>query len=138
MLDLDRDECRIDIHHIFPKDWCKTHSIQPRVFNAIVNKMPISYRANRKIGGHAPSEYLETIRQEKQVQISVEEQNDILRSHLIDPALVRTDDFEGFYDARREALIQLVEKTMGKPVSRGETQPPAQDPIEETEDELAA
>src|SRR6185437_4534420 len=49
MVDLDRDECKIDIHHIFPRDWCDGQKIDPIIYNAIVNKTPISYKANRMI-----------------------------------------------------------------------------------------
>ena len=48
----------VDIHHIFPQDWCKMQSIKPAVFDSIINKTPLSYRTNRIIGGVAPSEYL--------------------------------------------------------------------------------
>ena len=48
----------VDIHHIFPQDWCKKHGIKPSVFDSIINKTPLSYRTNRIIGGVAPSEYL--------------------------------------------------------------------------------
>src|SRR5207248_9628121 len=48
----------VDIHHIFPQDWCKSHNIKPAVFDSIINKTPLSYRTNRIIGGVAPSEYL--------------------------------------------------------------------------------
>src|ERR1039458_4722083 len=65
MVDLDRNEKGIDIHHIFPKKWCQDHGIAPKVFNSIVNKTAISYKANRKIGGSAPSEYLVTRSEER-------------------------------------------------------------------------
>ena len=48
----------VDIHHIFPQDWCKKNGIKPNVFDSIINKTPLSYRTNRIIGGVAPSEYL--------------------------------------------------------------------------------
>src|SRR5215831_1262161 len=48
----------VDIHHIFPQSWCKTHGIQPAAFDSIINKTPLSYKTNRMIGGVAPSEYL--------------------------------------------------------------------------------
>lgn len=53
MVDLDRDERKIDIHHIFPRKWCEDMKIPPNVFNSIVNKTAISYKANRMIGGSA-------------------------------------------------------------------------------------
>ena len=86
MVDLDRDERKIDIHHIFPRKWCEDMSIAPKVFNSIVNKTAISYKANRMIGGKAPSKYLTQIQQHAQVQLDDAPMDDILRSHLIDPA----------------------------------------------------
>jgi hypothetical protein len=38
----------------------------------------------------------------------------ILKSHMIDPALLRADSFEMFYAVRRTALLGLVERAMGK------------------------
>ncbi|HYV06660.1 MAG TPA: hypothetical protein VFB82_18850 [Blastocatellia bacterium] len=97
MVDLDRDECKIDVHHIFPKDWCKTQSIAPKIFNSIINKTPISYKANRMIGGKAPSEYLPRIQSHAQVRVSLAEQDEILKSHLIEPRFLRIDDFANFF-----------------------------------------
>ena len=51
----------VDIHHIFPRDWCKKNGIKPDVYDSIINKTPLSYRTNRTIGGLAPSEYLEKL-----------------------------------------------------------------------------
>lgn len=127
MVDLDRDECNIDIHHIFPRDWCESQKIEPRVFNAIVNKTPISYKANRMIGGKAPSKYLEQIRGHAQVQIATKEQDEILRTHLIDPMRLRADDFQGFYDARKHDLIKLIEEATGKSVLPPGTEQPPED-----------
>jgi len=53
----DWEECKLDIHHVFPQDWCKKRDISPKRFNSILNKVPVSYKANRMIGGKAPSEY---------------------------------------------------------------------------------
>jgi hypothetical protein len=55
----------------------------PRVFNSIVNKTAISYKANRKIGGSAPSEYLLKLQGSKAVQLDDERMNAILRTHYI-------------------------------------------------------
>ncbi len=35
-------------------------------------------------------------------------------SHLIDPTLLRADDFDTFMIERQKALIALIEKAMGK------------------------
>ncbi|RKH22398.1 DUF262 domain-containing protein [Corallococcus sp. AB030] len=114
MADLDLDDVKLDIHHIFPKKWCVDRSIPPRVFNAIVNKTAISYKANRMIGGKAPSLYLKQIQDHAQVQIKDTVMDDILKSHVIDPAILRADSFEAFYTARKMALLGLVERAMGK------------------------
>lgn len=114
MVDIDRAEKGIDIHHIFPKKWCQDRDIAPRVFNSIVNKTAISLRANRKIGGRSPSDYLERIQKSKSVLLIDEKMDDILRTHCIDPKFLRSDDFQGFFDTRRSTLLALVEDAMGK------------------------
>jgi hypothetical protein len=112
MVDLDLDDVKLDIHHIFPKEWCENNGVPRRVYNAIVNKTAISYKANRKIGGNAPSKYLVQLQTELQVKLT--EMNDILKSHFIDPALLRADSFQEFYAARKAALLAIVERSMGK------------------------
>lgn len=114
MVDLDLDDVKLDIHHIFPKKWCEEKSIPPRIFNAIVNKTAISYKANRMIGGRAPSEYLAQIQTHAQVKLTDTAMDSILRSHAIAPALLRADSFEAFYASRKAALLGLVERAMGK------------------------
>lgn len=136
MIDLDRDECKIDIHHIFPSKWCETQTpkIPPRIYNSVINKTPISYKANRMIGGKAPSAYLRQIADHSHVKLSDEQLDEILESHLIDPRLLRADDFLSFFAARKRALISAIEQVMGKaPVMDGE--PPAEDEDEETVEE---
>lgn len=105
---------RIDIHHVFPKAWCKKQGIAPKVFNSILNKTPLSKKSNILISGHAPSVYLKRI-EEKQ-GLSAGQIDDILRSHLIEPALLRADDFDGFMKVRFDVLAELVGSAMGKAV----------------------
>ena len=107
-------EAQIDIHHIFPRDWCKKQGIPEKVFNSIVNKAPLSKRSNIIIGGRAPSEYLQRI--EEQQKMDPESLDKILRTHLIDPEHLRNDDFEAFFEARQNALASLVADAMGKAV----------------------
>lgn len=114
--ELDANEVALDIHHIFPRKWCETKGIKPAVFNSILNKTPISYKANRMIGGNAPSDYLGKIQGHKQVQLSDGRMDEILKTHLIDPYKLRSDDFEGFMHARVRQLLELVETAMGKTV----------------------
>lgn len=112
--DLDRSQKGVDIHHIFPRKWCGENGVLRKVADSIVNKTPISLRANRKIGGKAPSEYLAQLQQDKSVQLQNAAMDDILRSHSIEPNHLRADHFDRFYAARRAALLALIEEAMGK------------------------
>lgn len=134
MIDLDResyDEAKIDIHHIFPRKWCEDSGISPRVYNTIVNKTAISFKANRMIGGKSPSRYLAQLQSHDQVKLADGDMDTILKSHLIDPALLRADSFEKFYAKRKAALVALVEAAMGKGAT--EASPAAGDDDDEDE-----
>jgi len=136
MVDLDLDDVKLDIHHIFPKKWCEDGDVLPRVYNAIVNKTAISYKANRKIGGSAPSKYLAQLQAEPEVKLTDAEMDDILKSHVIDPALLRADSFQEFYAARKAALLAIVERSMGK-VSAESTSVAEDEDDDEEEGEVA-
>lgn len=45
----------VDIHHIFPADYCRQQGLPRQLWNSIVNKAPLSARTNRILGGKAPS-----------------------------------------------------------------------------------
>jgi hypothetical protein len=107
---------RTDIHHIFPQAWCKAKGIDAKRCDSIVNKTPISARTNRMIGGKAPSVYLAEL--QKTAGITPARMDEILRSHLIDPAALRADDFDRFFQARSQALLEKIEKAMGKALAR--------------------
>jgi hypothetical protein len=131
--ELDHEEVALDIHHIFPKVWCEGKKIKPNTFNSIINKTPISYKANRMIGGRAPSAYLSAIQTHKQVGLSDQGMNAILASHYIDLKTLRADDFESFFEARKETLLALVEQAIGKPIDRA-SQSAESDEQENSED----
>ena len=114
MIDLDRDDAKLDIHHIFPRKWCEDRRVPPRVYDSIVNKTAVSYKANRMIGGSAPSRYIEQLAEHPQVKIDRVTMDAILKTHAIDPELLRRDAFEEFYTMRKTALLGLVERAMGK------------------------
>jgi hypothetical protein len=129
MVDLDRDEAKLDIHHIFPRKWCDARRLSPLVYNSIVNKTAISHKANRMIGGKAPSQYLAQIQNHAQVLLPDDAMDDVLRTHFIDSALLRADNFEEFYPRRKAALLAVVERVFGKalaqtggPVAEDETE----------------
>lgn len=105
----------IDIHHIFPRDYCVKIGINPARYDSVVNKTPISARTNRIIGGNAPSVYLSAL--EKRGEIAPQRLDDILESHVIDPATLRSDDFDAFFTARYNALLDHIEAAMGKSIA---------------------
>lgn len=115
--ELDANEIALDIHHIFPRDWCEKQGIARERYDSILNKTPISYKANRKIGGEAPSAYIPRIQNEKQVALADDVMDDLLASHALDPALLRSDDFDRFIEDRRRRLVALIEGAMGKQVN---------------------
>ncbi|OUM41064.1 GmrSD restriction endonuclease domain-containing protein [Arthrobacter sedimenti] len=112
----------VDIHHIFPKKWCETNGIPPRVYDSIINKTPLSYRTNRIIGGVAPSRYLEQLERGNSETPPIARQNldEYLTSHLIDPELLRTDNFAAFIADRQLKLVSLIERATGNRVFNSE------------------
>ncbi len=124
----------VDIHHIFPQDWCKSRKIEAKVYDSIINKTPLSFRTNRIIGGVAPSAYLDRLEKGAGVAppISAVNLDHYLQSHLIDPRLLRSDDFDAFMEDRQNRLLALIETAMNKRAYAGA----AQDEGEDVDDEL--
>lgn len=116
--ELESDNISLDIHHIFPQVWCQQQGIPKEQYDCILNKTPISFKANRKIGGDPPSSYLQRIQNEEQVQLSDEDMDSLLTSHALNPTLLRNDDFEAFIEDRRIRLSKLIEGVTGKAVSQ--------------------
>ena len=125
---------KIEAHHIFPKDWCCKNRQVPKdkfrssPYNSVVNKTPLLRRTNRTIGGKAPSKYLDDIKAwsnqpmfdfdtGKTKTVTMEAK---LASHLIPIDVFQVDNFEGFFEERKENLLQKIEAVMGKPVNREE------------------
>jgi hypothetical protein len=125
----------VDIHHIFPRDWCQKQGIEPAVYDSIINKTPLSWRTNRILGGVAPSEYVGRLEagSKDAPAIQTASLDAYVASHAIDPQLLRADDFEGFFAARQEALLQLIEAATGREAYRGEK---TDEPVVDAEDEV--
>ena len=113
--DMERRSEDIDIHHIFPKDWCKKQKITKEFYDNIINKTPLSASTNRMIGGKAPSEYLSEIQKKAGID-TTDKMDEILVSHLISANTLRVDDFWGFFEARKRTLLEAIKKAMGKKV----------------------
>jgi hypothetical protein len=110
----------IDIHHLFPQKWCADAGVDRGLADCVVNRTAIDAHTNRKIGGNAPSVYLDRIEQHE--GIDRHELDEFIRSHDVDPLLLRSDDFEGFFRSRFERLVKQIEEAMGKPANRAPEQ----------------
>lgn len=86
----------IDIHHIFPKDYCEKNNYPKSKWNSVVNKTPISYSTNREIGGVAPSKYLAKIEDSGKVTSDV--LDGYINSHWISIQYCRGDNFDKHID----------------------------------------
>jgi hypothetical protein len=102
---------KVESHHIFPVAWCKKQGIDPQDYNCLVNRTPLTAKTNRKIGSKPPSVYLGKLEKEGILPARLDE---MLRSHAIEPEFLRQDDFEGFFAARTKALMELIDRAMGK------------------------
>jgi len=105
------NSANIDIHHIFPEDYCKKTGIVPERYNSIINKAPIAYSTNRSIGGLAPSVY---IAKYMDAENGINKSNELLISQLINPDLIRQDKFDEYYIERKKKLTTLIENVIGK------------------------
>ncbi|MEI2581764.1 hypothetical protein [Scytonema sp. PRP1] len=104
-------EEQIDSHHIFPVAWCRKQGIDPKKYNCLVNRTPLSAKTNKRIGSKAPSLYLKEFELHGTVVASFEE---ILRSHCIKLETLRCDNFDAFFQTRAKALMELIGRAMGK------------------------
>lgn len=129
----------VDIHHIFPQDWCKRQGISPKVYDSIINKTPLSYKTNRIIGGVAPSDYLSKLEKGNDATPPIDSPKlDLyLESHLIDPFVLRTDNFDAFMADRQKRLLALIEEATGKSAYTG-TAPEEGEDVESDEDTAEA
>jgi len=110
---------QVDIHHIFPKAWCEKNGVSWTERESVVNKTPLGKRTNILLSGNAPSVYHAKI--QKEIKASDDVIDALVGAHQIDPDLLWSDDFTGFFRARRAALCDLVEAAIGKTVPRDVT-----------------
>lgn len=106
---------KIDIHHIFPKDYCIGQGYDKNKWNSIVNKTPISASSNRQIGGVVPSSYLGKL--EKKGSVLTSELDDYLETHWIDHELLRNNKFQEFIIDRAKKLLSAIETATGRTIS---------------------
>ena len=106
---------KIDIHHIFPKDYCIGKKYDKSKWNSIVNKTPISASSNREIGGVAPSTYLGKL--EKKGSVLESDLDGYVETHWIDHTLLRNDEFQDFIIDRAKKLLGAIEVATGRTIS---------------------
>lgn len=126
----------VDIHHIFPKAWCKANEVDDLRRESIVNKTGIAADTNRHaIRAKAPSKYLKTLAREAGVEDPTIHER--IAGHQINVQALLTDDFESFFIDRRKALLDLIGGAMGKEISDGaaEAAPAAAEEYEIDEEE---
>ncbi len=105
---------KIDIHHIFPKNYCLLNNYDKQKWNSIINKTPISAKSNREIGGHAPSVYLDKL--QKKGSVSKIVLDEYVESHLINHDLLRANDFNNFIVDRAKKLLRVIEAATGRSI----------------------
>ena len=108
-----------DVHHIFPKSYCKgKYSLEK--CDSIINKTPLLAASNRSIGKDAPSVYSARIMQSASIDSA--EFRKRIESNLIDYESFIADDFNAYFIDRAKKLLRLIEQVMGKPVTDKDSQ----------------
>ena len=105
----------IDVHHIFPKKYCKKRGFNADAVDSVANRTPISSDTNKIIGGNAPSKYMTKI--ETALGHSDAKVDAILEHHFINATLCRTDDFDAFIVDRAKKILDKIEELTGRPIS---------------------
>jgi len=126
----------VDIHHIFPQDWCKKQKIEPKVFDTVINKTPLSYKTNRILGGVAPSVYLGRLEigGKDTPPIDRDDLDEYLASHAMDPLLLRADDFAGFMADRESRLLAMISRATGHAITRSDAAPEEGEDVEQDDE----
>lgn len=109
------DELQVDIHHVFPQKWCNENGIEDWRRESIVNKTPLAKSTNIRLSGDSPAVYMHRLDAKGLTPEQVDQQ---VATHAIDPSLLRAGDFDRFFNDRRERLVTLIERAMGKGVAR--------------------
>ena len=126
-------DLKVDIHHIFPRAWCRDHNVDSGRCDSIINKTPLSWDTNRSIGGRPPSSYLKTIQERN--NHSDQQIAELLKQHLIAADELWADSFDAFYESRKSMLIELISTALGKDVVQDDLLSEA---VPEYEEEFAA
>jgi hypothetical protein len=112
---------KMDSHHIFPKAFLASiKRVDGTSFNAelALNRTYIDPTTNKTIGQQRPSTYFNELAKVNEESQLIE----ILSSHLIDASRendsFRKDDYDHFIESRLESMVQAIEFTTEKSVTR--------------------
>lgn len=102
----------IDDHHVFPAAYLERRGVAPaRVRDCVLNRTLIDRTTNQMIGAHAPSDYLNEIRNTSGFPF-----DEVLASHSLpagtDSPLLR-DDYEAFLTWRQDRLWDEIRRVTG-------------------------
>ncbi|UNS98181.1 DUF262 domain-containing protein [Streptomyces tubbatahanensis] len=113
-------EMNVDVQQVFPKKWVEHEAPGSGSWaDSIVNKTPLSLRASKGVVG-SPASYVPALALDAGMR--PEWFDDVLATHLIEPATLHEADFEKFYADRARQLLEMVREAMGKrTVSRGDS-----------------
>lgn len=111
---------KIDVHHIFPKNYCKEREFNADAVDSVANRTPILSRTNKIIGDNAPSKYLDKI--EALSGHSGKDVDTFLESHLADAVFCRADNFDAFVVDRAKKILNKIEQFTGRPISDRDSQ----------------
>ena len=125
----------IDIHHVFPRKWCRNNEVPDRISNSIINKTPLTSTTNRIVGGAAPSRYLPSL--QSRSGASGPDVDRYLESHLIEPMALRNDDFPVFWERRKRSLLHRIGTVMGKDLQSDAADELAEDDLADDYDDVA-
>lgn len=126
---------QVGLHLIFPKSWCEKNKIPRSRYESIVNKTLLANRTGQLVGKKSPKAYLKSL--ETDTGLPANWLDDIIATHLIDPAALRAEDFTRFYQHRAAQLRSLIEAAMGKAAIPTDEAPESADDYE-TDPELVA
>lgn len=112
---------KVDLYRVFPKGWCDKRRISWERYDSIVNKTLLTHRTGQLIGNRGPQTYLKVL--ETDTGLPGNWLDDVVATHLVDPALLREEDFDKFYAERADSLRRLIEHAMGKAAIPAEVAP---------------
>ncbi|TDD74488.1 DUF262 domain-containing protein [Actinomadura rubrisoli] len=126
---------QVGLYQIFPKSWCERNKVSRDKYESIVNKTLLAHRTGQLVGQRGPKNYLQSL--ETDTGLPGNWLDDIIATHLIDPACLREEDFERFYRERTTRLRELIEAAMGKSAIPAAVAPESADDYE-SDPELVA